>query len=706
MIWRRTAPALWLVFVLAVALHQWHFWREERLETDLFALLPADEREAGSERALHGLADAASRQVVVLVGAPQWEQARRAAERFGLMWLTLDPALDAAPGFEAAAAEQAVAALRPWRNRLLEPEQFELLRNTPAPTLAAQALAALYQPGMAGKMTDWAADPLGLWPRWWSRRTAQNPLRPRDGWLTVHAEGRHWIVLARQTRGTAFSMSGTRPHGDALDSAEDELRVAEPGVQLLRAGVPLHAEAAAARGSAEINLIGWGSLAAVLALVWAGFRSLRPIVCVALSLLVGTAVALSATAWVFGRVHLVTLVFGASLVGVAEDFGIHFFASRAAAPSEATQALMRRLWPGMALALATSVLGYAAMAVVPFPGLRQMALFSAVGLVAAFITVACWFPALAGPGRAMTPLASRIASSLRWRPALPRRASGWAVWSTVAVLVGIGLFQLPVRDDLRQLQSSPPELMQQQQRVQQLLHWPSPGQFFLVNASDEDRLLQSEQRLIAALVPLRERRLISGWNALSDWVPPLALQREAATLTARAETAVLIELGHQLGEHFERPTPSPAALDLAGWLAQPAATTMRALWLGRQADGSVSSVVLISRPGAARRPAAGRGRRGRDDRCALGRPCGSAIAVADALPRGDGRRVDAGLRRCRRRAVGALPARCLARLAAQRNGLCHLPGLAGLARHPIAAVQRAGTDHPARHWCRLRHLPA
>ena len=38
------------------------------------------------------------------------------------------------------------------------------------------------------------------------------------------------------------------------------------------------------------------------------------------SLLIGCAAGLSATVLVFGQVHLLTLVFGASLVGVAEDF--------------------------------------------------------------------------------------------------------------------------------------------------------------------------------------------------------------------------------------------------------------------------------------------------------------------------------------------------------------------------------------------------
>ena len=50
------------------------------------------------------------------------------------------------------------------------------------------------------------------------------------------------------------------------------------------------------------------------------------------SLLVGMASALSVTTWVFGEVNLLTMVFGASLVGCAEDYGLYYFANRQGTP--------------------------------------------------------------------------------------------------------------------------------------------------------------------------------------------------------------------------------------------------------------------------------------------------------------------------------------------------------------------------------------
>src|SRR5690606_39709912 len=123
------------------------------------------------------------------------------------------------------------------------------------------------------------------------------------------------------------ALDGERHLQDALDRAFAAAEAAAgESLQRLRAGVPLHAEAAAVQARREVATIGLGSLAAVLVLVWLAFRSLRPIGLVALSLLVGVAAGVAATDALFGSVHLLTLVFGASLVGVAEDYGIHYFA--------------------------------------------------------------------------------------------------------------------------------------------------------------------------------------------------------------------------------------------------------------------------------------------------------------------------------------------------------------------------------------------
>ena len=190
-----------------------------------------------------------------------------------------------------------------------------------------------------------------------------------------------------------------------------------PQVEIVKAGVILHAAAAGEQANREVSTIGIGSLIGIILLMWATFRSFKPIALILLSIGIGFLGSFSVCWLLFGRIHLLTLVFGASLIGVAQDYGIYFLCNRLSAdPTLDSVALLKRLMPGLLLTLLTTVIGYMGLALTPFPGLRQMALFSAFGLVFAWLTVACWFPLLLGDGLSSGALV-RIygAASLRWR---------------------------------------------------------------------------------------------------------------------------------------------------------------------------------------------------------------------------------------------------------------------------------------------------
>jgi len=587
-VWRdgwRIAGVLWLLVVLAMAAHQWFFWRDPgNLSTDVLALLPQDEHAPEVALATRKLADQASRQIVVMVGAPSWGEARRAAAAFrgavgGVGWREAVTA-------DGGQLAHALDFYRPWRDRLLTAEQRARLQTASEPALAQAALGALHQPGLATRLSDWSADPLGLWPQWWAERAGAFRARPRDGELSLSADGAEWAVIVYEIPSPAFALDGEEIYGNAIEAGRAAAAAAAPGSRTLAAGVPLHAEAAAAQANNEMNIIGWGSLAAVLLLVALAFKSLRPIILVGLSLLIGCGVAVSVTAWVFGQVHLMTLVFGASLIGVAEDYGIHYFTSRQSQPGAAPRTLMRHLLPGLVLALATSVLGYLALGLAPFPGLRQMALFSAVGLVATFVTAVCWFPLLDRGKVKSSRFSELIAASLTPWPRLRWTKASALAGGALALLAVLGLGQLHSDDGIRQLRSSPTPLMQAQREVGRLLDVASPIQFYVVHGDSAEQVLQREEALKARLSGL------AGWHALSDWVPSRQRQNADARLSAGVETRVIAAVDQALGEDIRRAAFAPEPLTLERWLADGVSAPARYLWLGRLGEGFASVVML------------------------------------------------------------------------------------------------------------------
>lgn len=599
----RWAAWCWLFFVLAVALHQWQFWAQPKVTTDVMALLPQDPQDTALSRASQHWSEQASRQVVVVLGSADWAQTRAAAAAWRQ---ALPPAagLREQPLADPQALTRQVAFYAPWRDRLLTATQRAELQQLSVVQGTDRALSGLMQPGASGRLTEWAADPLGLWSAWWGARAGEVQARQRDGEAHVHRDGLDWLVMVYESDRAATQLDGEHRLAQALEQAAAAAQVHAPGLKVLRGGVPLHAEAAAAQAHGEVNTIGWGSLAAVMALMWLAFRSLKPLALTAASLLIGVTVAASVTILCFGEIHLVTLIFGSSLIGVAEDYGIHYFSARQAQPRVPSPSLMQGLLPGLLLALATSVLGYLVLGLAPFPGLRQMAVFSATGLAATFVTAWAWFPWLdRGAAPRATALATRVAASLPHWPRWRANKVGWSAAAMVIALLGGGALTLRAQDDLRQLQGGAPERMLEQRQLSSLLGLPSPLQWFLVTGESPEQVLQREEALTQRLAGLVSEGRLQGWRAVSDWLPSAARQQADAALTGPLETAVVAELGRRLGEPLQRAAMAPAPLTLEAWWASEVSRPARSLWLGDVGSDKASVVMLRGAFGPADLPA-------------------------------------------------------------------------------------------------------
>lgn len=587
----------WALVVALLAVHQWQFWRTPKIDTDVFALLPHDEQSPVAQMAMRQLAEQGERRVVVMLGGADWDVLRQVAQAMGSQLSKGESGLQLT-SLEGMAA-QTMDFYKPWRDVLLTPSQKAQLTNPDTSQLARGALSRLH--GLsAGQPTNWLSDPLGLWTAWWTERSGITAARPRDGilWVADPDGNRDWAVLLLETKSSAFSLSSERRWYNALQQAKSEAsRTVEHAktVQMLSAGIPLFAEAGASQGNSEMNSIGLGSMAGIILLVWWTLRAVRPIALIGLSLGVGCAAAVSATVLIFGQIHMLTLVFGASLVGVAVDYGIDYFGSRLGDPNVDRWILMKDLLIGLALALSTSVVGYAVMAVTPFPGLRQVALFSAVGLIAAFATVVCWFPVLDRGGVKGSPFADMITGGFARWPKLTLRQL-WVFIAVFGVVSAFGIMQLTTSDDIRQLQSSPPELIKEQMEVGRLLKMPSPAQFFMVKGATEQQVLEREEALKERLAPslgsLGSADAPLVLSAVSDWVPSEKAQMTNRSLTSKVEADVLTLVGKELGESLRRPAFASDAMQFHDWLSSPASLAARSQWLG-QVDSGLASVVLI-----------------------------------------------------------------------------------------------------------------
>lgn len=590
----RAAAWLWLALMVAVCAHLVWLWEVERPrpDSDVMALLPQDDRDPVAEAAFAHMAASAERRVVVLIGARDATSARKAADA----WLAGLDGVEAVVQHRINGGDLAAwrAFLAPYRGGLIGETGRALLARS-ADIQADHALARLFSPAGGGGLA-WRDDPFGLLSDWMIDQAGAQRVRPVDGRLWLSAEGREWAVVLVTLKDGAFSLDAQDSLMAHLDTARQRAVGAVADVEILTAGVAPIAAVIANEARNEFSAIGIGSTVGVILLVFLIFRRPGALLLSILPLVTGTLCAMSATSLVFARVHVLTLVFGASLIGVGVDYGVHFLAAGIGEQPFDPKRRRDQLNPGLWLAMVTTVLAYIALAFAPFPGLRQMALFSGAGLIAAWLTVVLWFPYLQRRATHGTGVGAWMG---HLRAVWPSFGQGWAGISLAlltAVVLVVGLANVVVQDDVRALQSAPAALLAEQARVAKLAGVPSPAQFFVVRGESPEAVLRAQEALQPRLAARIADGTVSAYDMLARHIPSEARQRadcaalRAAYRAPRWRERIEVTTGFNASGMADALPCTP--LTFERWLKHPVSEPFRTLWLGRIGE-QYAAVVLL-----------------------------------------------------------------------------------------------------------------
>ena len=601
-------------------------------DTQLLALLPERLMEELSPeleaRVKAKLTTAEADRITVLVEVPGNPEAARIARRAYLTSL-LDSGLFAIEPVEN--ADVKALALENAAGRLITSEDRAFLENASSAALDERLAATLLNPAGPG-ILGIARDPLGLYDRWVLEKAATLPvhevedstrnaddtdgtapktdadrvfaLRGRDDSLVVTlrvlsgaaetGEGRVGRALQEARRSAQNALRGSEGSTSGADAAASALRIDA-------AGVPLFTDAAATRARDELGRIGAFSTAGVLLFALAFFGRIATLVLLAGSVAAGFAAGLGAALGLFDSLALVTFVFGATLIGVAVDYGAHWFAFASSIPNPIAR--RRALAPGLLTAALSSALAYGVLIATPLPGLRQMGLLAAGGLLTTLAVVLFWLPyadrwAPRRDTRLVRFLETRLPRLPRWDE-LPRLGQAALALGAVAFLA-VGAARIEWASGIRDLQFVPAGLAEAQTRLSTALRLPSPAQVFVVSGATEDAVLAAEERLLTAL--RADPTLDIQPLAMADYVPSAARQAEDARLVREALRRITPRMTDVLGAGPQLPDPSPEAprVTADAVLATPFGAALGHLRLTSEADvaagveKTVAHLVMLS----------------------------------------------------------------------------------------------------------------
>lgn len=388
----------------------------------------------------------------------------------------------------------------------------------------ANDFAQLIQPqGMALK-GQIRRDPLQLETLALEKLAHLNPIpdvRLKDGHF-LSRDGRSSLILA-DTPIAMIDAVGGRKLMTAFETARQTL---PDGITAdLISGHP-YTLANAETIQADMKLVLLVSGLGIFLLFVVFLRSFRAFVVYLLPLFSMVAALVTAQLW-FGTLSGITVGFGAVLLGITIDFGLHvYFSLRYGRSSLGREQLLKTVARPVLFGGLTTLAAFAVLLTSALPGQRQLAIFAMAGILAALVLALFFLPHFIGSEKPLE-VSSRVLLRRHIYDRKPVLRIGVLIlWLAVAIFAAIQAQSLSINAELRQLSYLPDTLQQAEKKLSEV--WGKMRNRALIFAAGDtlDGALQSNDLVWQQL---QKEQVLQGVVTLAPVVPALQTQQQRVT---------------------------------------------------------------------------------------------------------------------------------------------------------------------------------
>ncbi len=565
-----------LVMLTSIGLLLWQ-WPQARFDASVLSMLPNHSVKALPPALEDGLLERLDRQVILVLGGPEIKSSdaqslTQKLENSGLFALVQGK-------LSAEFMRDYGRELYQHRNALVTSELKQALAEG---TRGAQVLAQLFSPFAGVSSQEIIHDPLLVVRDFQMQMLGStgSKLQLKDGWLIAQDESMVTFYFIRaELKNAAFSLADNTQIVTLIETLAQDY--GQQGLTLLSRGTVFYSHAAAEQAKSDVTVLGSTTVLLVFALIMAVFRSPLPVVLVLLSSVSGALIALAGTITIFGGIHLITLTLAISIVGVSVDYSLYYLTARmCATPKESALATLKIVQPAIIWALTATLISYAALALAPFPGIRQMAVFAVLGLSGACFTVLTFHPLLASYIKPVPKLPCQLllnrciafySRNSFWRKGLP---SFFFIFSVTGILLSFN-----PHDDVSRFQQLPQHLVAADHEITALTGQSPEQKWLCVFADSPELVLEGLDQLRPELDRAQHDGVISGYQTLP--LPSAKTQRANAqllntALPKLAQTLTQAGLAQELTYYPE------STLSLEDYLKSPIALGFNLLCLEHQ----------------------------------------------------------------------------------------------------------------------------
>jgi len=273
----------------------------------------------------------------------------------------------------------------------------------------------------------------------------------------------------------------------------------------------------------QAEWIGRISTVGFIVLLLLAYRSISSLLLGALPIASAALAGIAALTLAFPDVHGITLAFGFTLLGVAQEYPIRVLSHRRAG-EDAVQSV-RALWPLLLTAIASACIAYLAFYASGVNGLKQLAVFTIVGLLVAGFSTRYLLPHL-------LPRKVRDVADLHWlvraRYLVDRLPRPRWIPLVVALAIVLMLAFAPGpfwQNNLAALTPLPQDMLLHDARLREALGAPDVRYLLVLQASTEQGVLTLSEALQPKVDALVAKHAVDGLELPSRYLPSVAVQR-------------------------------------------------------------------------------------------------------------------------------------------------------------------------------------
>ena len=302
-------------------------------------------------------------------------------------------------------------------------------------------------------------------------------------------------------------------------------------IEFIYSGVPFHSYESSSSAQKEITIISVVSMILIILLCIYFFRNGLPVISSVGAITLSAVFALSCVLCVFKEIHILTFVFGTTLIGTCLDYSVHYFVRwKGDMELNSGVEIRKHLFKGITLSLISTELCYILLCFAPFALLKQVAVFSFSGILSSYLTVICMYPLFKNPKAKKEIPLTKLFNAKKTGHKNIKKFIFAGIVTALAVVFVFARKNIRIENDLKSFYTMKGDLLKSEIEANTVLNSGSNGWYFIVKGNSKDQVLENERKLCKKLddfIEANGKGTEMTYNSISKYIPTKSIQEKS-----------------------------------------------------------------------------------------------------------------------------------------------------------------------------------